>query len=265
MIVISRHFPAAAAAVVKPIIGYHNLLEDSGAVIVGVPAAVVANAYDWLTYDYWTTNAAAGTITATFAEAKAADYFAFFGHTLADKNGTIKLQYKQGAGAWTDIPETFVTPGDTRPVFKTFDKIFANQWRVVIVCDAGETVNLAVVSFGEKLSMQRGAYVGVTPPPFARVDTILNSETQDGQFLGRSLIRTGISGSMDFDMFTAAWVRLSLNDFILHARTKGWFIAWYPTTYPDEVAYCWTSGTPQPNNTKQGRMGMSLAYEGRAE
>jgi hypothetical protein len=261
-IIITRSVVAGASEIAKPIIGYHNLLNDVGAVIVGDPTTVVANAYDGLTYDYWTTGAAGGTITLTLPDARGADYFAFFAHTLHYQNGTIKLQYNVGAG-WVTITETEVTPGVARPVMKTFDMVYASQWRVVITNDAA--VNLGMVAFGERLDMQRGAYVGVTPLHMARSDTILNNTTQNGQFLGRSLIRTGISGSIQFELLTAAWVRLKLDAFILHARTKAFFIAWYPSRYPDEVAVCWTTDTPQPNNSRRRHMSMQLAYEGRAE
>lgn len=244
-----------------PVIGYDNLLEQG--TVTGVPVANAANAYDWLTHDSWTTNAAAGTLTLVLANAMPADYFAFFAHTLHSYAATIKLQYKTGA-AWVDVPGTTVVPGDGKPILKTFTTIHSAQWRVDVVTN-GTAVNLGVVSFGKRLKLQRGAYVGFMPPRFARRDTYMNAQSQDGHQLGRSLIRTGIENTLALDHLTVGWVRSDLEPFLVHSRTKSWFLLWNPLRRPDEAAYCWTTGMPQPNNTGPGYMGVDIAFEGRVE
>lgn len=243
-----------------PIICYSNLLEQG--VVVGNPVLNAANAWDWLTHDAWTTNAVSGTLTLTLASSAPADYFAFFSHDLHDNGGSIKLEYKQGAGAWTDVPGTTTIPGDNKPTVVFFDRISADQWRVSITCTTA--VALGVVSFGLKMQLERGAYVGFTPPRFARRDKMLNAGSQDGHTLGRSLIRTGVVGKLALSNLTAAWVRATLEPFLLHARTKmGWFLVWNPDRLPDEVVYAWTTSMPQPTNTGSKRMGVTIAYEGR--
>ncbi len=243
-----------------PVICYQNLLE-SGAV-VGAPVADAANAYDWLTHDAWTTNAAGGTLTLTLTGSEPADYFAFYAHDLHDHAATIKLEYNQGGAGWNDVPGTTVIPGDGKPIVKVFDRLSADQWRVDVVTD-GTAAELGVVSFGLKMQMERGAYVGFTPPRFARRDKILNAGSQDGHFLGRSLIRTGVVGTLPVDHLTAGWTRDTLDAFLLHARRKGWFLVWNPDRRPGEVAYCWSTSMPQPSNTGPRRMNASIAYEGR--
>ena len=244
-----------------PIICYENLLESG--VVVGNPVANAANAYDWLTHDSWTTNAAAGTLTLTLTGSAPADYFAFYSQDLFDNGGQIKLEYNQGGAGWNDVPGTTVVPGDNKPVVVLFDRIAADQWRVTIGCTTA--CELGVVSFGLKMQLERGAYVGFTPPRFARRDKVLNAGSQDGHFLGRSLIRTGVVGTLALDKLTAGWTRDTLDAFLLHARRKGWFLVWNPDRRPDEVAYCWTTSISQPSNTGPRRMNASIAYEGRVE
>jgi len=245
-----------------PVIGYENLLESG--VVVGVPVTDAANAYDWLTYDGWTTNAAGGTLTLTLTGSEPADYFAFCAHDLHDHAATIKLEYKQGLGAWTDVPGTETIPGDARPIVKLFDQIAADQWRVTIAT-GGTAATLGVVSFGLKLQLQRGAYIGFMPPRFGRVDKYLNAKSHGGEFLGRSLTRTGMTGTLALDHLTAGWVRDYLEPFLLHSRTRAWFLLWNPDRRPDEATYCLTTGMPQPSNTGPGHMGVQIGFEGKVE
>ena len=242
-----------------PIICYENLLESG--VVVGNPVANAANAYDWLTFDSWTTNAVAGTLTLTLAGSAPADYFAFYSQDLFDNGGQIKLEYNQGGAGWNDVPGTTVIPGDNKPVVVFFDRISADQWRVSIACTTA--CELGVVSFGLRMQLERGAYIGFTPPRFARRDKMLNAGSQDGHYLGRSLIRTGIVGTLSLDKLRAAWTRDTLDAFLLHARRKGWFLVWNPDRRPDEVAYCWTTSISQPSNTGPKRMNAQIAFEGR--
>ena len=58
--------------------------------------------------------------------------------------------------------------------------------------------------------------------------------------MGRSIIRRNHESSVSFDMMTGPWVRSTFQPFVRHARTKPYFFAWNPTTYPDEVNYVWT-------------------------
>jgi hypothetical protein len=113
--------------------------------------------------------------------------------------------------------------------------------------------------------MERGAQVGYTPAPLARVDKILDLWTHGGQLGGRSLIRSASEGSLDLRMLTPSWVRASLDPFIEASRTQGWFLSWSPTDYPDEPALCWTKSTPRPRYSDVDEMSVNIPYKARTE
>jgi len=239
-----------------PIIGYENLLEDGTTTGDGSGAA---NAYDWLTYDVWTTEAASGYLENTPGGTQTVDYMAWAGHTIFSQTGAIKLQY--WTGAYTDVPGSSVTPTSDAPGMVVFPPVSSTKFKVVVSgLDAAATI--AVVSIGTALELERGAQAGFVSPQFGRRDKILNATAQGGQLLGRSLIRTGVAGSLSLAHLTESWVRIHMDDWITHSRTKGWFLLWNGAAQPNEVAYCWTTGTPVPAYEAPGMMKANVAFEG---
>lgn len=171
------------------IVGYENLLEN-GAVVASSENAdfPVENLFDWRTSDFFKP-ATFGTINIdlTLSGADAADYFAFYGHDLYDHGGTIKLQYHNGS-SYVDCFSA-ITPTDNKPQLVTFSSQSATLWRVVITCTT--VFSIAVVSFGARMTMERDLYIGWTPPKFGRATQLIDSTSDGGQFLGRSIIANG--------------------------------------------------------------------------
>lgn len=242
-----------------PIIGYENLLESG---TVTNDGSDPANAYDWLTYDVWTTGAASGYLEVDIGSSTACDYLAIAGHTIDEQTGDCKLQYWTGA-AFADVPGSAFTPSDGSPHMVVFPSVSATKYKFVCSnLDAAAT--LAVVSFGTRLELERGAQAGFVAPTFGRQDRILNATAQGGQLLGRSLIRTGLAGKLSLAHLTESWVRIHMDDWITHSREKGWFLLWNEDALPNEVAYCWTTGTPRPSYEAPGMMTVDVAFEGLA-
>ncbi len=250
------------AVTTLPIICYDNLLEIGTTTGDGV---YPANAYDWLTGDYWTTSAASGFLETTLAPAASADYLAIFGHNLKTVAATIKLQYWTGA-AYDDVPGATITPGeDERAYVVFFTSVSSTKYKVVVTTD-GNAATLAVVAHGARTEMERGAEAGFMPPRFARRDVITNIVAQNGQRIGSTLVRGGVSGALSLSLLTAAWVRSTLDPFIEHARGNGgWFLAWNPSGYSAEAAYCWATDTPQVSLSDPGLMSTVIVYDGRVK
>lgn len=219
------------------------------------------NAYDNTTADYWTT---AATPTSYLRVDKttpvAADYVAIGGHDLFDQTASFKVQHGPDGSAWTDVVTTDITPTDNGVIFIPFDPISAQWWRV-LVSGLDAAASIAAVSIGTRLQLERGVQAGFTPADYSRVDRLINSKTQNGQFLGRSLIRTNAKGTIDLKALTQSWVRTTLDAFILDSRTKLWFLSWAPTTFPGEVALCRTTATPNPMYSAPGFMSCKIDYE----
>jgi len=148
-----------------PAIGYDNYLTHSGVTPTG-DGTNPEYAYNWRTDDAWTTGAASGYIEADMTTSHSPDYFAVVGHTLGTRSATIKLQYWTGA-AYADIPEATATPSDDTAIMVVFTPVAATKFKLVVTTD-GTAVTIAVASFGEVTTLERGLRGGYAPPPLAR-------------------------------------------------------------------------------------------------
>ena len=245
-------------------IGYQNLLE-SGTVVASSENAgyPVENAYDWRTFDYFRP-AAGGTISIdlTLSVAASADYFAFYGQDLSSLSGTIKLQYWNGS-SYVDCFSA-VSPIDNAPVMKFFTPQSSDKWRVVIVC--ASVFNIACIAFGTAMVMQQRAYLNWTPPALGRDTQLINSVSDGGAFLGRSIISKGIRTTLELQFTQEAWVRTNWLAFVRHAEQKPFFFAHNVETYPAEIAFLWVEDAiPPARNTHYGYMGASVPVKGLVE
>ena len=245
-----------------PAIGYDNYLTHSGVTPTG-DGTNPEYAYNWRTDDAWTTGAASGYIEADMTTSHSPDYFAVVGHTLGTRSATIKLQYWTGA-AYADIPEATATPSDDTAIMVVFTPVAATKFKLVVTTD-GTAVTIAVASFGEVTTLERGLRGGYAPPPLARQDVYLNNISQSGAFTGRSLVRTGCSGQLALSNLSQDWVRVTLDPFITASRTQGWFLLWLEERRPLEAAYCWTTTAPQPSEMGDGQMACTIDYRGTVE
>lgn len=89
------------------IIAYENLMEHADSVVSAVQQAdgyPVENIYDWLMHDYWQgTLPGNRTVTVDLGSAKSVDYWAVFGHDMADRAGWVRMQYTSDPTWATDI------------------------------------------------------------------------------------------------------------------------------------------------------------------
>lgn len=197
------------------------------------------NAYDWLTYpgDVWKP-ATSGThyITVDMGSAVDADFWAVYGHDV----DSIKLQYSSDNFA-ADINDvgTSVSPSGDEVIYKEFTSINARYWRLQVV-KAASVSSIGLVMLGEKLTVPESVQVGFTPPTLTGGNDYMNSESEGGYFLGRSLIKNGRQFSLSFPLLTPSFIRDSWDLFIQHAEAKPFIFAWDYDNYPAEVAYCWT-------------------------
>lgn len=246
-------------------LGFENLLEN-GTVVASSEAAgfPVANVYDWRPSDFFkpASIASAVNITLTLSVADGADYFAFYNHNLHLTGGTIKLQWWNGS-SWVDCFGA-ITPTDNSPRFISFTAQSSTQWRVVIT--ATSIFSIACISFGTQLALEYGMYLNWTPPVLARDTKVINSQSDSGNFLGRSIISTGIKSSIILQGASDAWVRASWMPFVRHAEQKPFFFIPNITAYPLEAVFCWVEGqVPVPAHTNYGFMGVTVPIKGMIE
>lgn len=245
-------------------LAYENLLENGTVTADNEdPFNPVLNAYDWKTSDYFKTQVG-GTcqIDLVLPSSDSADYFAFYGHDLHLNGGTIKLQFFNG----TTYVDCFsaITVTSSIPRVVTFTSRTATRWRVVITSTAA--INIAVMSFGAMLALEQGMYMGWTPPQFGRATQIIDSVSDGGAFLGRSVISNGVRSSIMINQASDAWMRSSWLPFVRHAETKPFFFVPNVVTYPLEAVFAMTDGEiAAPTQTAYGFMSVSVSIRGMVE
>lgn len=250
----------------KPTILYDNLLTYAGATVTASSETAgfpFENSFDWNPSTLWLPATGTQHLTCVLTSAQFADTFCLYQQTLWANGGSIQLQYSLDSGSSWIAAFPAVSPTDNVPIFLTFDAIAADHWRLEIISSPGSYIG--VVAFGQRMTFERGFFVGFSPPQDSRMDEITNNTSMNGTFVGRSLLAKGIKDSLQTDMLSQPWVRSVWRPFVDHARLKPWFIAWNKDQWPYEIAFCWTDGSiPAARNVKAGAgfMGISLSFAG---
>lgn len=248
-------------------LAYDNILE-SGTVTASSENASypVENCYNWLVVDSYKP-AATGThyITCVLDAPYTCDYFAFYGHTVHLTGGTLQLQYKDEDDVWQNASDV-ITPTNSAPRVITFTEKTATEWRVKLV--TGDTIPLiAVLSIGKSVLTPYGVYLGYSDPKFSRANKFINSVSEGGNFLGRSIYARGFAGQLILQYASRTFINDYWMDFVLHAEQKPFFYVWNTDDYPNDAAYCWAEGEiAPPTYTHYNKfMGTSFAIRGHFE
>lgn len=227
-------------------IGHDNFVPSSTVTATteatGFPADAVKRQTTW---ERWKPTAMPATLNIDAGVAKSANYIGIAAHTLGSSAVTVVVEYSLDNAAWTTIDT--IEPADNSAIMVLFDEVQARYWRVTV--SAGTIPNIGVVYIGKTLDMQRPIYGGHSPINLSRQTVVRPTESEKGQWLGRSVIRYGLQTSYDWSNLTAAWYRANFDPFVKEARFHPFFIAWRPEDYPQEVAFGWTSQDIQPNNS----------------
>lgn len=204
---------------------------------LGWPKESVKNA---TTYDRWSPSEVPAWVSFDAGTNQDIDYFALGSHTLA--GATVTLQYSHDDLTWSDA--IILQPSRNDAVMAWFDSITARYWRVHV---AGPTTfYLGVVHIGRILTMPRGLTGGSGVGSLKRMTDILPSNSDSGQFLGRTIVRRGHDPRYRWDHLPAQWYRDEFDPFAVSAEKYPFFIATNPARWPDDVLYAWTTGDLDP-------------------
>jgi hypothetical protein len=245
-------------------IGYNNLLESATVTVTSAASGYPKeNAYDWLTSDWWKA-AAAGTVylTADFGEAKTFDSWGLAAHNLPDNSGTIKPQYSSNGSDWSDF-DTVQTPADGSPIFRkvTSRTVRYARWEI---SSTGAASLIGSLFIGPALALPEPMGDGWYPPRLAADDVLYNNETDGGAFVGRSVVRAGLSFTIDQDLITRAWIDANWESLAAHIRTKSFYFSWDAETYPGEAVFCWLNAkkVPRPQHSSPMYLKFSIPVKG---
>ena len=238
-------------------IGYRRISGSVGASseTAGSPASAANNP---LTYTFWQPASVTATWEIDAGSPQSVDYLGIAAHTIADNNNSVAAQYWNGS-TWVTLLDT--NPGDNRPIMLLFEGVTAQRFRVLIT--GGTPPRIGVIWFGLSLAMERPIYGGHSPINLARQTVTKNNVSERGQWLGRSIVRSGSAASFQWQNLTADWYRANFDPLVKHLRTEPAFIAWRPLSFPSETAYIWTNEDIAPSNTgTRNLMSVSLNAEG---
>jgi hypothetical protein len=246
----------------SPCIGYHNLCTtttvSASSTATGYPVTNLGNP---LTYSKWkgASAAAINVFVDVSGYGDLIDYVGIARHNFGTKGITVDVYGDAGAGY---VLLGSVAPADDSPLIFRFAPAIYNTIKVAL--GAGSAApSMAVLYVGKLLVAQRRIYVGHTPITLAREDDVTGGVSEEGDFLGRIITGSTNANAISWANFTPGWYRLYFAPFILAARTKPWFFAWRPSTYPLEVGFCWLSNQPKPvNDLPNGMMRIDLQTRG---
>ena len=239
----------------NPIIGWRTVGYAAGA---NSPSENDAKAFDGLTWSFWRANGIGQRdFSINTPSAQTVDYVAIAGHNLA--GSTVTLLVNNSVAGSTIV-------GSNRPFIFRFPQRTGTSFRIRTNKPTGPVAEVAVCYVGRALELERGIWTGHAPMRFNRDNRYLNNLSETGQLLGRKLISQGAVGDIAVDNLTSDWVRDEWEPFTLHAERRGFFFQHNPSEYPNEVAYCWTTGNSEASNAvpngQKGLMSASVSVRG---
>jgi len=246
----------------NPRIGYHSVVTSTNVTASqeadGFPVANLANK---ATYLYWRgQNTSEQTITVALDSAQDVNYFAIAKHNLGSTGATVAFETSDDGDSWTTL-ET-IEPSTDYALIYEFDTVLSQFFRLTIT-PGSEAPAIAVLNIGSLLYLQRRIYVGHTPFTLDRKTVFSNGRSENGQFLGRILRREFFESSVSMQNITPGWYRAYMEPFAEATRTKPFFWAWRPGSYPQEVGYAWLTNDVNVSNARaNGMMEFSFKMAG---
>lgn len=235
----------------NPRLCYNNLTKTA-TVTTSTAASGFAgtNTQNALTWNFWKPTALPATIEYNIGSSTSVNFCGIAAHNLGSSSCIVSVE-KWNGSTW-DVIDT-QTPADDSPILFLFDSVSATKYRLNISDADTDAVmpSIGVVYFGQQLVMERPIYGGHSPITLSQKNVIRPQKSENGQWLGRTVVRQGAQTNIAFKNLTASFIRNSFKPFMESAINYPFFFAWRPTSYPAEVAYCWTAGDMQPSNQGQ--------------
>lgn len=202
----------------------------------------VRNVIDWRTNTFWKCEKAGEqTIEVNLGVLKAVDSFAIARHNIfsATTDSKAKLQYFNGT--WLTAVELTAFENDIS-LYKKISEIQASRWRLSVNVKQNSILSIAVIMAGKSLKMPFGMPKNFVPPRHNIQLTTLSNQSQNGAFIGRSVVREGFKTEIKQPRVPTLWLRNEGMKFVQHALKKPFFFQWSDRYFPTDSAYCWTDG-----------------------
>lgn len=205
----------------------------------GFPASAAKNP---LTYEFWRPSSLPATWTVDAGAPVSINYCGIAAHTIGSSGAALTVQYSTDNSTWVSVLGE--NQSDDSPMMFLFTPVTARYWRISIT---GSVIpSVGVVYFGSALEMQRPCFANISPINFNRTTVIRPNRSENGQWIGRSVVRQGVSTSVSFRHLDYDWYRDNFDPFVKLAIKYPFFFAWRPDNYQDAVGYVWTTADIAP-------------------
>ena len=158
------------------------------------------------TFDFWKPGAAGvNWLRASLPAAELSNYVGVAGHNLHLVGGSVKMQHStDGGSTWSDSSAEHA-PGDSAPLMILYDDIHAADHRLWINSDLPPSI--AAVSFGEVLKLDAPVQAPWAPPALSRKNRYIGDVSENGAFLGRTIVAEGAELNLTVRGVGMPWVR----------------------------------------------------------
>ena len=190
------------------------------------------------TYERWRRSGSDTTLTITSNSPQTIDTICLGAHNLGSLGSTITISTSpDGAAAFTN--RAVLTPDNDNAIMVLLDApITCNRIRLTLSGSVGDN-EIGVLYAGNALVMQRPIFGGHAPITLQDKTTYIDSASEKGQWLGRTITRNGYETSYKWQFITDDFYRTNFVPFVQKSKLYPFFISWRPDLYPTEVAYCW--------------------------
>lgn len=238
----------------NPIIGYDNLVTtgnvSSDTAATGYPVTNIANSSTALIWKGTLASPAVDEyVVLNLQTAELVDYVGIARHNFHTAQIAVSIEVLNettSPDTWDELTSPAIPPNDGPLIFRFTAQGIA---QVRIRMQSGTAAPyMGVVYSGSLLALQRKLGVGHTPINYARSSRVMSARSEAGDFLGRIILNEMTSNKLALENLSPAWYRAYLAPFILASRAEPFFIAWRPSSYPNECGFCWVTNDPKPSN-----------------
>ena len=224
----------------------------------GFPAAAVLTDQ---TYERWRPASSPVTITVTFPE-QDINFVGIGAHTLVLAD-SIALEVEINA-AWVPITiDGDLEPDDAADEATLIEMSTKNATGVRLIIEySNDAPHIGNIRTGQVLAMDRPFYQGHEPAKLSRDVVVVPSQSESGEWLGRSVRRRGKSTTMQWQNLPAQWYRDNFDAFAQHAVNGTFVVAWNPLQFPSDCFYGHTDTQIRPvNSGPRDLMSVSMSVQ----
>lgn len=257
----------------SPFFGYENLVTTGNITAttedVDHPAINLANPS---TASYWRGDSGSPAgytyLTTTINRVDPVDYLAVAKHNFGTLGIPICVEGLSNSDGspldWFELTSEVILADDSPLVFRfEAQTLYAVRLRILPNEASSSPPQIAVMYVGKLLIMPCHVYVGHTPINLGRDVEATSGFSENGNFLGRIILRESRSTSFDFQNLPPAWYRTYFDPFVVASKTIPFFFAWRPQSYPYECGFGWVTSIPKPTNQRaNGMMQVAVSLKG---